>query len=311
MSNDEGKYRINIVAQKTGVSAATLRAWERRYGIPVPRRTESSYRLYSEEDIDLIQRLRALCDGGMSSGEAAKVVLAELEQPAAPVLHDGVDPYTQVHAEIIEAVEGFDPDALEFAVNRALTLGSASVIGERVIVPVMSKIGELWHAGQITVAQEHLASSLLETTARKLIGLMQPGPGSRRMLLGCFAEDEHVLPLYGAALHLTQAGFRIVMLGARTPPAAIRQANAALSPTCVGLSVTVSPPLHRARELVDAYADACGLTPWVVGGQGARELEEMITNRGGTVISEGDSRHMIRSIETTIARRRRRGTRGV
>ncbi len=183
MADDEGKYRINVVAQKTGISPATLRAWERRYGIPVPRRTESSYRVYSEEDIALIQRLRSLCDEGMSPSEAAKVVLSEAEQAVMLPEHSVGDPYQNVRAGILEAIDRFDPDGLELTVNRALALGSAAVVCESVIVPVMSKVGQLWHAGEITIAQEHLATQMLETTARKLIGLLQPGPGARRALL--------------------------------------------------------------------------------------------------------------------------------
>lgn len=303
MPEEEGKYRINVVAQKTGISAATLRAWERRYGIPVPRRTESSYRVYSDEDIALIQRLRGLCNDGMSPSEAAKVVLAEA---TAPVLHPGLgDPYEQVRTQIMQSVEAFDPDGIEMAINRALSLGSASVICQQVIVPVMFKIGQLWQAGDITIAQEHIATQLLETTARKLIGLLQPAPGSRRVLLGCFAEDEHALPLYGIALHLAQASFRTLMLGSRTPPAAIRQSVQHLKPACVGLSVTVPPTPHRARELVDAYADACGDTPWVVGGQAAAALAPLVEERGGLVVPHDDVRQTIRNIETLIARRRR------
>jgi methanogenic corrinoid protein MtbC1 len=129
-------------------------------------------------------------------------------------------------------------------------------------------------------------------------------------LLACFAEDEHSLPLYGIALHLAQAAFRTVMLGARTPAAAIRQSVQVLEPACVGLSVTITPAAHRARELIDAYADACGATPWVVGGQGAAELEPMIVERGGVVVPATDIRQTIRTIESTIARRRRRGSKG-
>jgi len=306
VAEDEGKYRINVVAQKTGISAATLRAWERRYGIPVPRRTESSYRVYSDEDIALIQRVRSLCNDGMSPSEAAKVVLAEAQQPPMAVVEQGFgDPYEQVRNQIVSAVEAFDPDAIEMAVNRALTLGSAAVICEQVIVPVMFTIGNLWHSGEITVAQEHLATQILETTARKLIGLMQPPPGSRRVLLACFAEDEHTLPLYAIGLHLVQASFRTVMLGGRTPPAAIRQAVQKLEPACVGLSVTIPPPAHRARELVDAYADACNDTPWVIGGQAADALAPMVEERGGVVVPHDDVRQAIRAIESSIARRRR------
>ena len=111
--------------------------------------------------------------------------------------------------------------------------------------------------------------------------------------------------MYAIGLHLAQASFRTVMLGARTPPAAIRQAVQKLQPACVGLSVTIPPPAHRARELVDAYADACNDTPWVVGGQAADALAAMVEERGGAVVPHDDVRQAIRAIESSIARRRR------
>ena len=48
------RYRIRAVAELTGVSTATLRAWERRYGVPTPSRTASAYRLYGDEDVALV-----------------------------------------------------------------------------------------------------------------------------------------------------------------------------------------------------------------------------------------------------------------
>ena len=76
-----GRYRIQAVAQMTGVSAATLRAWERRYGLPVPKRTSSSYRLYSDHDIELVRRVRQLCDEGMAPSQAAREVIAQRDPP--------------------------------------------------------------------------------------------------------------------------------------------------------------------------------------------------------------------------------------
>ena len=52
--SENGRYRIQSVAEMTGVSAATLRAWERRYGVPTPSRTASAYRLYGDEDVALV-----------------------------------------------------------------------------------------------------------------------------------------------------------------------------------------------------------------------------------------------------------------
>lgn len=297
------KYRINVVADMTGVSAATLRAWERRYGIPVPSRTESSYRIYDEEDIRLIQRLRALCDEGMSPSEAAKVLLAEQEAEPEPAANAG-DPFGPSRDGILEAVERFDPVALESAVQHALALGSASTIYDKIIAPAMQQIGDRWHAGTLTIGQEHLATGVLENAARKLLGLVQPSGGARQIVLACFPEDEHTLPLYGVALRLATSGFRIVMLGARTPAAAVRQAVQELRPVAVGLSVTVAPDPPIARQLIDDYANACGDAPWLVGGRAAASLRDFIEPRGGVVSEATDARSLVRVVEGLIARGR-------
>ena len=69
-----GRYRIQSVAEMTGVSAATLRAWERRYGIPAPQRTASAYRLYTDRDVELIRRVRELCANGVAPAQAVQMI---------------------------------------------------------------------------------------------------------------------------------------------------------------------------------------------------------------------------------------------
>lgn len=79
-----GPYRIHAAAELSGVAGATLRAWERRYRVPIPRRTASAYRLYTAEDVELVRRMRDLVTEGVSPAEAARVVVGS----AAPVSHD-------------------------------------------------------------------------------------------------------------------------------------------------------------------------------------------------------------------------------
>src|SRR4051812_50169547 len=63
-------YRIKRVAQVTGINPATLRAWERRYNLIAPGRTDSGYRLYSDEDVAMLSRIKQLTDEGLTIGEA-------------------------------------------------------------------------------------------------------------------------------------------------------------------------------------------------------------------------------------------------
>lgn len=83
MTDQGGRFRINWVAETTGIPEATLRAWERRYQVPKPARTPSGYRLYSPDDVAQVKRMRELCDAGISPADAAKEILLSHERTEA------------------------------------------------------------------------------------------------------------------------------------------------------------------------------------------------------------------------------------
>lgn len=284
MDTLSSRYRIQSVSDLTGVSTATLRAWERRYGFPSPQRSTSAYRLYSDADVELVKRMRSMVDSGVAPNEAARALLAQAE---APPPSPAEDPYAAIVDRIVLAAEQIDLHTMQLEIRRALLIDSGAVAFERILEPALRRIGERWHEGTISVAGEHLASHLIASAALDLVRMTSLPPGARAVLLGCFAEEQHTLPLYGAALHFATLGYRPVLLGARTPPSAIARAVESLAPDLVGLSVTMEPrPPSAARELVDSYADACGTTPWFVGGAAAEALRGWIEARRGVAIAE-------------------------
>lgn len=274
--------RIQAVAELTSVPAATLRAWERRYGIPSPARTPSAYRQYGREDVEQLVAMRKLVEGGMAPRDAARAVRAS--PPRAPSVDGGGrDHFDCAVDRILAAVVAYDGDAIEREVALMATAANAQTLFERVVGPASFQIGEGWHEGRLTVAQEHLATERFMGIVRTHLRLLQPAPPAPHALVASFADDEHVLGLLGAAIYFVSSGWRVTLLGSRTSPAAISDAARALAPDLIGLSVTVAPPEPRARELVDGYADAAREIPWVVGGRGAPGLERRVVKRGGFV----------------------------
>src|SRR5690606_6585067 len=111
-----------------------------------------------------------------------------------------------------------------------------------------------WHDGVFSVGQEHMATSIVEAAASSMFRLIAREDADRTAVVACFADDTHTLGSLGFALHMASWGFNVVRLGARTPPHAIRQAVEELELAIVGLSATITPAGHRARELVEEYA---------------------------------------------------------
>lgn len=297
------RYRIRAVAELTGVSTATLRAWERRYGVPAPSRTASAYRLYGDDDVALIAQMRDLVESGVAPAEAARALREQATGGAEPT--GDADAYRAASERIVDAALRFDVEHMREEVTRALALGPAIAIFDRTLAPALVRVGELWHKGQLTVAQEHLLSGLLLGRLAQLLELIQPVDASRRVALACFEEEEHVIGLYGVGLHFAAWGYKSVVLGPRTPPEAVARVVSILDVDTVALSVTVPPPAARARAMVDAYADACRGVSWMVGGQGTPAIRRFVEARGG-IVSEGTFPEIRRVVDKAVRENRQK-----
>lgn len=274
-----GPYRIHAAAELCGVNPATLRAWERRYGVPVPRRTAAAYRLYTVEDVDQIRRMRELVEQGVAPAEAARTVRepAALGGPSAGATGDGIE---ATRIRLLAAAERMDSAAIDAELARASMLLDAQTLYERVVSPVAVEIGRRWEEGEISVAHEHLVSERLEFALRAALRSVER-PDGPTVVCACVDAEQHVIGLLGAALRFAGNGAHVVLLGSTTPPAAIASAVERLSPRLVALSATVVPPSPKA--LFRAYGEACGATRWVVGGDAAEKVKAAVEQAGGEI----------------------------
>ena len=274
---NEALVRIQVVAGETGVPEPTLRAWERRYGIPTPERTTAGYRLYGRREIEQVHQMRALCDSGVAPAEAARRV-QKLKKKRATT-----DFAAAARQGLLDAVAAFDIDALESRIRQTFFLGNPLAIVEGIIEPTLRDIGTRWQRGEITIAQEHFASQRLGLLLQDLLRLMTIEPTAKRVLLASFADDDHELGLYSLAIRLAHWQWKPIVLGARTPADSLSAAVKSTNASAVALSSTIEPTRARAIDLVATYRDACADTPWVVGGSGVASMEKMIRAAGGIV----------------------------
>jgi len=235
----EGHLRIGELSRRVGVSPELLRAWEGRYGLLQPTRSAGGFRLYSEADEDRIRRMRAYQDEGLSAAEAARLALEQGndQRPMSetPALDFGA---------FAEALERFDEPAAQAAFDRALATLSLDALLRDLLLPYLHDLGERWEAGNVTVAQEHFASSVVRG---RLLGLARgwgQGTGSLAVL-ACAPGEHHDLALIAFGLALRARGWRIAYLGPDTPLETLRETAQSLEPRVVVVSATV--PRHLSR----------------------------------------------------------------
>jgi DNA-binding transcriptional MerR regulator/methylmalonyl-CoA mutase cobalamin-binding subunit len=245
VSDGDDRWRIKEFAAIVGVQEETLRAWERRYGLLAPERTAGGFRLYSKADERRIRSMQAHMARGLAAAQAAQIALAESARTSVPPARadDVVD-------EMLAAAEPFDATRLDALLDVAFEQGTVAAIRD-VVLPVLVQIGLRWERGEMSVAQEHFASSLVERRLLTLAGGWESGDGPLA-LLACPSGERHTLGLICLGLVLADRGWRIAYLGADTPVAEIAAASASLSPDVV---VLCSFDARRLSADADAIAD--------------------------------------------------------
>jgi DNA-binding transcriptional MerR regulator len=215
---------IGALARATGVPADTLRTWERRYGFPLPERTDTGHRRYS---LRTLERLR-LVTRALELGHRPSTVLATDEATlqdwlaAGQAPKQGPEPVSIPTADDrvsrwIEHVERYEGRALERELRVAASELGGLPFMEQAVGPFLREIGKRWAHGALGVRHEHLAS---ERVREFLVGEWRPlSDTATGSLVVCAttAGELHVLGLHMAAFALALHNARIVFLGASVP----------------------------------------------------------------------------------------------
>lgn len=272
-ATDEHMLRIGEVSRRTGVSTELLRAWERRYGLLRPARTEGGFRLYSTDDEQRVRLMQELLARGLSAAEAARTALARTEErPAGPEEHGRA---------LRDALDSFDEQGAHLALDRLLASLTAETVLADVVVPYLHELGERWESGEATVAQEHFATHVLRG---RLLGLARGwdrGEGPRA-ILACPPGELHDLALVVFGLSLRGRGWRITFLGPDTPVETLADTADRLEPELVVLSA-VDPA--RFREAVRGLGELAARHRVALAGAGA---DDALARRIGAELLAGD-----------------------
>jgi DNA-binding transcriptional MerR regulator/methylmalonyl-CoA mutase cobalamin-binding subunit len=279
MRSDLGVYTIAEVEERTGLSSALLRQWERRYGFPRPERSPGGHRLYSKTDLEALRHIKQWIAEGVTPSQAIKRYLESLTQegPRSP---------ETLSKELEEALLQADTEAAERILSEAYRLHPVETVVMEVISPCLRRIGDGWHAGRVSTAQEHLASTYLRGSLQGLLSLMGGSLGPT-LVVSTLPGEQHEIGSLITALFLRRAGYTVHYLGPNTPLADLKLFAERTGAKAVVLSAAQTISLeslpHEALR---------GLAPLVVVGGRAAASDPRLVERLGARYLGNDPREL-------------------
>jgi DNA-binding transcriptional MerR regulator/methylmalonyl-CoA mutase cobalamin-binding subunit len=239
-------YPIRAVSKLTGISIDTLRAWERRYQVVTPQR-DGRGRLYTEADVERLRLLNAAVERGHAIGRVAALGDEELRalmvgpSPTPSAMIESVEAMAKRWPEqplcpsrsVIAAIERLDYGEAE----KELALLAAGLTPRelvyRVALPLMQEVGEAWHEGKLSVAQEHMTSALLRNLLGSLIPLYRRTSPASKLLFATPSGEQHEFGILLSAMLAVGGGIGIIYLGANLPAEEIVAAAQKAAPEAV------------------------------------------------------------------------------
>jgi DNA-binding transcriptional MerR regulator/methylmalonyl-CoA mutase cobalamin-binding subunit len=270
-------YNIKQAAIRSGVSVSLIRAWERRYGVVSPSRAPSGYRLYDDEAIATLGRVRELIETGWSASEASRAILAgeiDMKRVTPAPTSSAIDSPAwsrrqDLLARFLEAATAMDIAATAAVLDEMLAQGSFESIVDDLLMPALASLGDAWADGRLDVAGEHAASAAIH---RRLSALYEAAAfaGDARVVVGLPPEGRHELGALAFAVALRRQGVGVLYLGADVPIASWLHAVQQQHARVVVMAVVQEAEQRRALEVAAALRGAGHVPVVAVGGRSAR-----------------------------------------
>jgi MerR family transcriptional regulator, light-induced transcriptional regulator len=247
-------FTIKQAARLVGVTEATLRTWERRYGVVSPERTDTGYRLYDPAAIAALTGMRRLIDAGWSTSTAARAIMVgdvPLDQDTPPsAANAAASTATLCREEFLAAASRLDARDMEACLDRGFSIGSFEYAVDAWLFPALEALGEAWARGEIDIAAEHMASHQVLrrlSAAFEAAGTRTRGP---KVVIGLPGGSLHELGALAFATAARRLGLDVLYLGPNVPEQSWLTAVRGHTADAAVLSVVTTADHPHARQIV-------------------------------------------------------------
>lgn len=271
------RYSVKQASALTGITPDRLRAWERRYGIVKPSRTESRYRRYDDADLARLRLMVLLVEAGTPASLAAEEVRAAYADLPVNGHRTGQSVTTPgitglAVGALIEPAMSLDPSELEQLLDRAFASDSFELVAERWLLPALNALGQAWHDGRVDVAGEHFVSSAVRRRLSRAFDAAASARNGPEVIVGLPPGALHELGALTFATCLRRLGVDVRWMGSDLPVESWAHAVTRVGPGAVVISAPTKADLPAATEVAHRLSDS-GVHLFL-GGRGAAAMSD-------------------------------------
>lgn len=263
-------HTVKWIAQQLGLTPGTLRAWEQRYAIVHPARSEGGYRLYSDDDFLTLQTMNDLVRSGMQPAQAAEQVREGRVTPtrnASPGI--GVPAGLPDPRALVAISRAYDTRALEETLDTAFAAAGFEHVVDVWLMEAMVELGHAWANGNLDVSQEHFISAGVIRRLSAAFDAAGHARGGRHVVTGLAPGATHEIATLAFSTMLRRLGVRVTYLGPDLPVASWVQAVRTTRPDAVVVGAPRLDDAGAAADVVSALREAAPTLAVHVGGFGA------------------------------------------
>ncbi len=261
---DDPKYTIKVLSERTGVRPVTLRAWERRYDLLDPERLDNNYRLYSEQDIQIIRWITHRLDEGLSISNAVREFRGLRENGIWPEALPSILPPEPSQApqfppqhyadQLFQALTNRKEAEAKKIVDTVQGMFDIQKIFLEIFYPCLVEIGEAWYRGEIRIATEHFASAFIRGILMNLLQAFPIYSTAPNILIGCAPEEFHEIAPLMLSVLLRREGYQVEFLGPDLPIDDLVFYAEDVSPDMIILSASferTAQPLFKMQDMLN------------------------------------------------------------
>ena len=240
VATKEELLTVAAVARRIGVAPATLRTWDRRYGLGPSAHESGEHRRYCPADLARLTLMRRLITSGVSPCDAA----AQAKSHKGSINLETIVTDYVVREELVtalhKAAKGLDKKFIEAALRKDLAQYGVEQSWSEVIVPLLLIVGNEWEASGDGIEVEHLLTEVLKGILREHVEDIRKPVNAHPVLLASVGEELHSLALHALAAALAERKIETYFLGARTPLEALSAMITRSAPPAVFLWAQLS-----------------------------------------------------------------------